>query len=360
MGKKHIKIGIMTFHWACNYGAVIQTYALQEYLKKHYDCEVEIIDYYPDNFRYSLKKIFIPTYPSVMVTRLKEFFRERKIKPFRKNLSLTTHYSSTKLLQQIVNSYDLLICGSDQIWNPSFTRSGEGKLTTAYFLDFGGECKRIAYAASFGCKQYPTDLIGPVSRLLKKFDHISVREVSGINLVNQLSNKNSILVCDPTLLPDSHVFLKHISEKKSQTLIGVYSLRGLELKGFANVCNSLLDEECTIKIVKNNTVPEWLEIIYYSKLLITNSFHGMMIALRFHRNFAVVLEKGSLSGMNDRFVTVLDELGLRSHIIDELSMEEAKRICKETVDWDKVEKKMDKCRKESIAYLDNAIEECYE
>ena len=50
MGDRKIRIGIMTFHWACNYGAVIQAYALQEYIKQRYDCEVEIIDYYPESF----------------------------------------------------------------------------------------------------------------------------------------------------------------------------------------------------------------------------------------------------------------------------------------------------------------------
>lgn len=360
MGNRRIKIGIMTFHWACNYGAVIQAYSLQEYLRQHYDCEINIIDYYPDSFRYSLKKAFIPSYPSVMIMRLKEFLRECKIKPFRRFFCLTPHYSSIKLLQESVNDYDLLICGSDQIWNPSFTRSGEGKLTTAYFLDFGGECKRISYAASFGCEQYPADLIESISKLLQKFDHISVREMTGLKLIHQLIGIDSTLVCDPTMLPDNSIFLKHIDVKKAQTLIGVYSLRGANLKDFANTCNSYLDKSLSVKVVSNNTVEEWLGIIYCSKLFITNSFHGMMMALRLHRNFAVVLENGQLSGMNDRFVTVLNELGLRNRIVCELGVEEAKRICTEIVEWDEVERKMERFRKESIAFLDNAIEECHE
>ena len=360
MGDRKIRIGIMTFHWACNYGAVIQAYALQEYIKQRYDCEVEIIDYYPDSFRYTLKKAFTPSYPSVMIHRLKEFLRERKIKDFRENLTLSSHYSSTKQLQEYVDQYDLLVCGSDQIWNPSFTRSGEGELTTAYFLDFGGECKRISYAASFGCKQYPSDLITSVVDLLDRFDHISVREATGVDLIYQLTKKESIRVCDPTMLPDSSLFLKHVDVKKTQHLIGVYSLRGINLGGFANICKSQLEGATAIKHIKSNTIPEWLETIYCSKLFITNSFHGMMMALRFHRNFAVLLEKGTLSGMNDRFITVLDELGLTNHIIEELTIEEANRICRLFIDWAEVDEKIDIYRKESIAYLDTAIRECYE
>lgn len=360
MGKRRIKIGIMTFHWACNYGAVIQAYALQEYLKQKYDCEVEIIDYYPDSFQYTLKRALTPSYPSVMIMRLKEFFREQKIKDFRKNLNLTKHYSSTQLLKKDIKDYDLLLCGSDQIWNPAFTRSGEGRFTTAYFLDFGGKCRRISYAASFGCKKYPDDLIESVGDLIKEFDHISVREASGISLIHQLTKKDSVLVCDPTLLPDNTLFLKHINREKNQNLIGVYSLRGANLNAFANACNRQFDNILSVKIIANNSIPEWLETIYCSRLFITNSFHGMMIALRFHRNFAIILETGSLSGMNDRFTTVLGELGLKNHLINELNNDEAKRICEETVDWEEVEVKMDRLRKESIAYLDNAINECYE
>ena len=84
------------------------------------------------------------------------------------------------------------------------------------------------------------------------------------------------------------------------------------------------------------------------------------MALRFHRNFAVLLEKGTLSGMNDRFITVLDKLGLTNHIIKELTTEEANRICRLFVDWAEVDEKIDIYRKESIAYLDTAIRECYE
>ena len=44
--KKQLKIGILTFHNADNYGAVLQCYALQEKLKKNFpECDVSVVDY---------------------------------------------------------------------------------------------------------------------------------------------------------------------------------------------------------------------------------------------------------------------------------------------------------------------------
>ena len=98
--------------------------------------------------------------------------------------------------------------GSDQVWNPNITRdAGVG----VYFFDFlPDNVRRIAYAASFGVSQ--TDVFGEysqVSSLLKKFNSIGVREISGISICQTLANRDATLVVDPTLLlGDYSIFLK--------------------------------------------------------------------------------------------------------------------------------------------------------
>ena len=145
------KIGILTFHWATNYGAVLQAYALQNYLSLA-GFDTEVIDYRPG------RVLFIQ-----QITHLKNrsyHRKERALRQFRKKLRLSpeTIYWSSKL-KTILDKYDYVIAGSDQVWNPSFTLGAEGKPTLSYFFP---ECpldtKRISYAASFGvekvCEEY--------------------------------------------------------------------------------------------------------------------------------------------------------------------------------------------------------------
>ena len=57
-----MKIGILTFHWPENYGAVLQAYALQSYLTD-LGHDVEIINYRPINHNlYYLQLLLHPTY----------------------------------------------------------------------------------------------------------------------------------------------------------------------------------------------------------------------------------------------------------------------------------------------------------
>ena len=126
---------IITFHWATNYGAVLQAYALQNFLQETGD-EVAIIDYTPDN----LKKTFLRavlTKPTKYAKNFAELKKERKISKFRKKyFKLTKLYKSNAELKAEKWDHATFICGSDQIWNPYFTLYGEGQKTLSYFLDF--------------------------------------------------------------------------------------------------------------------------------------------------------------------------------------------------------------------------------
>jgi len=117
-------IGTITFHWATNYGAVLQAYALQKYLQS-LDVDTEIIDYVP-------KRIAIIERMSWMKNfRFREFRKEQLIKDFRKNeLRLSKkHYYNNRMLFELENQYDCIVVGSDQVWNYGFTMNAEKKPT---------------------------------------------------------------------------------------------------------------------------------------------------------------------------------------------------------------------------------------
>ena len=166
-----MKIGILTFHWATNYGAILQSYALQTYLIK---CghEVVIIDYKPKKYDLSLYKIFTSRHLLNLRESIKNLEKEKELAKFRsQHLRLTKRYSSLEELKTNPPQCDIYISGSDQVLNPSFTQYGEGRKSPAssYYLDFGdSSVKRIGYAVSFGCTVYPEKAKQIAQPLLKK------------------------------------------------------------------------------------------------------------------------------------------------------------------------------------------------
>ena len=122
-----MKIGILTFHWATNYGAVLQCYALQQTLAEM-GHDVEVINYKPQRYDFSWKKYF--RHPSSIRYIKRDYIQHRKEKllvQFRQEyLNLTQRYYANSDLDKISSYYDIVISGSDQILNPYFTNSGEG------------------------------------------------------------------------------------------------------------------------------------------------------------------------------------------------------------------------------------------
>ena len=146
-----MKIGIMTFHWAANHGALLQTYALQKSLESLFPGDKAlIVDYKPARYEWNFKKVFNSRNMRVVRENLREVKKEKLLAPFRNNIPKTKHYDSVEELMKQPPDCDVLIAGSDQIWNEYYTMQGEGKPTAAYYLPFSPQATHISYAASFG------------------------------------------------------------------------------------------------------------------------------------------------------------------------------------------------------------------
>ena len=194
-----MKIGILTFHNADNYGAVLQCYALQEHLKMQYpDCEVNVIDYRNNLIEYSYKIIRRRNSLYYNITQYINFPRILKkriqFKNFRnKYLNIGTSELS---------SYDVIYYGSDQIWNTTLT----GNDLIYFGKNFEG--KKIAYGASDGGEMEFSD---EIKKLLNSFSEITCREST---LSERIKNNNITVpvkeVCDPVFLLSNEQW-KHIS-----------------------------------------------------------------------------------------------------------------------------------------------------
>ena len=176
-----MRIGLLTYHKSYNCGAVLQTYATCRLLKE-LGHEVELIDLRQPEPIKLRQLIFIP--------RFIKFHRFcKKFYP-----SLTRHYKTVEELRKAKLDYDCLLVGSDQTWNPLISR----EQCLAYFLDFGEEqVRRVSFASSFGVNMWPEshkELLPAIDKLLHRFSGISVREVTGQNILKQQFSLDSNLV----------------------------------------------------------------------------------------------------------------------------------------------------------------------
>lgn len=345
-----MKIGIVTFHWPDNYGAVLQAYALQSYLTD-LGHNVDVINYRPINHSlYYLQVLLHPVYlKNIGIIRRKKQ-KNNLLNVFRKKyIHLTKRYVSCDELMKASLDYDLLISGSDQVLNPSFTLFGERKPTATYYLPFCN-CRKIGYAISFGCTEYPNEANQYSKKWIQNFDGCGVREDSGLNVLNQLGyEKHQMVVPDPTILYHNHLFDKIDVESFANNQICVYVLR-----------QSIKIEYPNIYYMDDNHQPvsmeSWLGRIINSCGLITNSYHGMIMAILHHVPFVALLETGNVAGMNDRFYTLLNRLGLKSRIMPNDA--DQALILKELempINWEIIDKQVDEYSKEGAKFLSNYL-----
>ncbi|UBL07205.1 polysaccharide pyruvyl transferase family protein [Clostridium perfringens] len=325
-----MKIGIINFHCAHNYGAMLQAYALQEELIKEGHTAI-IIDFQPDSIiesykLWSVKKFF---HPRRLVGTIKNY---RKLKPkyevfenFKKeNMNLTKNiYKSIN--ENVINKekFDAFVCGSDQVWNMDLN----GGLTE-YLLSFAPqESKKIAYAASIGTKFIKDKYVDIMKKELDTFDSISVREDDAVNIMKETFNLEATHVLDPVFLLSKKEW-KDIAiklKKKKEKYVLLYGLEENELF------------EKTFKFIKDNTdmkiinispakkVSEYIDETIYSvgprefiglleeaELVFTNSFHGTCFSIIFGKKFFTI----GHSELNSRLESILRLTNLESHMIN--------------------------------------------
>ena len=310
-----MKINTITCQHVYNYGATLQAYALQEYLEQLGN-KVEIIDFrLPSHTRYELFTPYpkgkcyelVCKYPILrfIITPIKNrkifktWGRKRNFDKFDKDfLHLTSKtYRTLEDLQQETFNVDLFIAGSDQIWNTEMENGNNG----AYFLDFGSlATKRISYAASFGINKIKEEAQKTfIKQQLKKFDKISVREISGLDILEDLGYKG-IQVVDPVFLFSKEEWIEKFNLKENiGNYIFIYDFMHDDDK-ISNLAKDLAQKE-NLKILSvndfsntpyadiqiNNAGPrEFLQLLLDAKYVISNSFHATAFSIIFNKKFA--------------------------------------------------------------------------
>ena len=347
-----MKVGILTFHNAINYGAVLQTYALQQTILA-LGVECEIIDYRCSAVekQYRRKKIKECANWKVYINDIISLHRlDKKKEAFlnfqHKNLMLSDR------AETISEKYDAVIVGSDQVFNPKNT-DGD----SAYLLDFNGKAKKIAYAASIGNnaflnlwqEKYKVDY----KTLLGMFHFISFREKEAADFVTQLLGQTYQTVLDPVLLAGNPLWEKFESFP-SKEYVFVYNLGNIPLlvnlvhnlhrKTGLRVCVVNKDIKGDILLHKYGNVssisPEdFLRMLSGAKYVVTDSFHGTAFSILFHKNFYSVVNPRK-DNTNSRIKCLLSELGLENRMVSSIDGVNLDVIS----NYDEVEKKAQNMR----------------
>jgi hypothetical protein len=376
-----MKIGILTFHFSNNYGALFQAYGLRNYLKE-LGHDVEFINYQPEYLEeggeIKLSNLFSKATLKIVYLKLvnikEKYFgnkqKEKYFEEFKKDflgIDESKIYKSKNELENANLFYDLLITGSDQVWNPS----EQYGIDTVYFLDFktsNTNVKKISYAPSFGKDNIDEKYKDEISKLVSKLDSISIREISGQNIIENMTTIKPTLVPDPTVLVSNYYNVMNPYHTNSKDYIFCYYLRSRETVGdvaeyMANKENleiySPHNPHRRWKEIGTTVHPgprEWLYLLNNSKFVITNSFHGTMLSILLNKPFIVVgIGSGEKSKYNERAMNILKQCGLDNRFIDKFDKNKVDKLKNEEINWIEVNKKMNNLKNEGINYLINSI-----
>lgn len=352
-------IGILTFHRALSYGALLQSYALQNFLFD-LNIENEIIDYNCEYMVKAYQKTFRPITGNLIkgigynLLTARGIKKEKKTRDefVNKHLVLSEKYT-TYNLPLAKDKYRVFITGSDQVWSPTCVG-----FDPAYFLTFANSNQKFSYAASIACNELPAELKEEYKKRLNDFNCYSLREESGEKIINNLLNKSADVHIDPTLLltkdrwdtlathsfNEPYIFLFTVLKPKKliDYAIKLHKQTGLKIKYLNKLKAKKYD---SVEYVNPVTADEFVSLIKNAQYVCTNSFHGTAFSIIYNKNF--VCEGETAFGNNIRSIELMKKLGIENRL---LSNDLTTDIHVNT-NWNQVESILNIEREKSKIYL---------
>ena len=361
-----MNIGILTFHYACNYGAVLQCFALQKYLMSQ-GHEVTVIDYKPkavaSGYKWLDIRRFWGTTPCRFYNKTKVELkviskRKRRYDAFdafvSRYLDLSVRIRNVKDMELHAQKYDMIIIGSDQVWNTKIT-GGFDKIYWGMFKH-GESPLLISYATSME-NSFDQSKRSVIADHLKKFNTVSVREKSLKNLLEPCADDKKIsVVADPTmlldasdwerLLPSDHLteepYLLFYQVRHSERAFNIASRIAKE-KGLRIICLSARPELVNSPEVSCASPEDFVSLFKNASFVVTTSFHGTSFSIIFRKEFLCI---DTNDGRNSRQTDLLEKVGLADRMVSADSEESIPDI-----DWESISSRIDEYIVESKNYL---------
>lgn len=352
-----MKVGILTYHNAQNYGAVLQCYALQQYIKK-LGHDAIILDYRNERILLSYKlfrgRQLLVKNPFRFLFRL---CSELVLIKFRqKRRTIFDDFIQKKIVledfsEKIINTIDLVIVGSDQVWNVHLTDGFHNPYWGCFPFRYDG--RLISYAASVGQFWSNAD-DGIAHKYLLNFSSISVREENAAKYIANLTCKTIEIVADPTMLlnttqwdgfsinplfPQKYVLLYEVRRSHNALRIAkdIAKKNKIQLIRLPASIDRLSDIQYS-----NISPQEFLGYIKNAEYVICTSFHGTLFSIIFKRPFYAIYKN---DGKNDRVENLLSIVNLKERIIDRVPTSEL------PIDWESVHKRLDDYKMASKIFL---------
>ncbi|MBR5788715.1 MAG: polysaccharide pyruvyl transferase family protein [Lachnospiraceae bacterium] len=367
--RKRKTIGILTFHRAINYGALLQAYGLQEALRD-YGMDTKVIDYrcpfvekaYRLLWGLNKKKLRSWKYTLKGVPHVK-----KKTEMFRKfeerYLELSKPYNKGDEAKMEAD-FDEIITGSDQVWNMDISGNDRN-----YLLDKLNDSKmKNSYAVSLGTYKLKKEDVAAIS----KFDKISLREKSAADYVKELTGRDDVHCdIDPTLLltPDKWEELVNKNRVIKEKYIFIYSVhpenhmvsyakelakeKNLKIVHLHNRVKMDLREP-GVDILHAVTPNEFLTLIHDAEYVITNSFHGTVFSIIYRKQF--LSELTTKGGFNNRVYDLLTALNINRRILEPVRNVNDGITIDEEINFDGAMEALAALRAESIRYLESIVE----
>lgn len=376
-----MKIAILTQPLKSNYGGMLQAFALQKVIQES-GHEVVTID------RRNNKRSLFRTFLSFSKRLLSRVFSKKVIKDFSAEQYKTIFHNTSEFIRQNIvlselidtddklkthfneHAYDAVVVGSDQTWRPCYSPS-----IYNFYLDFieDSKMKKIAYASSFGVDnwEYSQLQTARCSDLAKKFDAVSVREASGVELCRTHFAIEAECVLDPTLLLSKDDYIAHFNIEPTPTSkrkLFTYILdasseksdiinmvaRSLGLERFRHQPEMSLErfESKNLTDYVYPSVKGWIKSFHDADYVVTDSFHGCVFSIIFNKPFLALANQGR--GLS-RFMSLLGLFNLEKRLILSAADVTAEMIF-ESINWCAVNNIIEQKKKLSIAFLKGALQ----
>lgn len=360
------KVEIFTwYNYGVNYGQTLQAFALQSKIRE--------LGYEAENVTYGMDALLpqkdLNNFLKLLIVKKDKRRIQKKFNDFvNKNMNVSKPLVTLKAVLNYLKkrNISILVCGSDQIWNPHYIKP-------AYFLALEGDFKRIAYAVSICEKKYVSKFAEHpnVRKWIKDFDYLSVRENTGVDIVKQISGCDAELVLDPTLLFNGEEWCRMLQiSKKNSNYVFCYMFditdeqyRYINRMAEQYGCDEIRTNDSGSKTIEQGYtimaemgVEEFVENIANARVIITDSFHGTAFSVLMNKEVYVIdngMKEGSDPYYNiDRMNTLLVQLGLE----DRLVILDQEKGMMEPIDYSSVEEKIQELRKKSISFLKESLE----
>ena len=365
-----MKTGLVTFYHIHHYGALLQAAATQRAVET-LGSECEIIDYFVnqnnDLFRKptGLGSMAADAHTALHYQALKT--RYQRFERFSKDhLHISGHrFESLEELRNAELPYDVILSGSDQIWNPKIFP--DGRFDPVFFGAFS-EKRKIAYAPSFGIPKIPEEMVAELKGYLGSFSHLSARETQGSQILREVTGEEFPVVLDPTLLLTAEQWGAMAETPKGYPTDGYILCYCINKPGALAPYIRQLAEKTGLPVVqlcgiRQKVYPkahcildagpaEILALFQNASYVCTNSFHGTVFSVQFQKPFFTAVAPAELAAPErSRTFSILNRLGLTNRVIGK---GDTAGLLDE-IDWEAVAADLAKARESSMAYLRAAL-----